>query len=873
MKRKLRNVLCLSVLSVLSLTSCGSSIPADWADGIVWEYAGQTAYNKLKDEERKGVYNYYESYMPASLNSVVTMQSEDSRHITNLVDGLVDVDRVGNIIPALAESWSWTDDQKMDEITFTIRQNVPWVVNAGTGKEIYKDPDTGANAMVTANDWVNAAKANLNFATGSDSSYLLYMFIDGAEEYYYYTVYKYRQQSGYGIISEALLEAASEDDKKTDTYQTCLANVGKWSSPTGSCKAYADPALITDQLIATLIGLEDVSLLPAVANFSRVGVKASDDGKKLTYSLLDTTPYFLTALTYTPYFPIYQPFVDSIGGIDQYGTEKSKILVNGAFVMNKFKMGSGTTIKYIRNENYWDVKNVHLYEVNAKQIPSTTSSSTGRTGYEKGITDGFTVSPTDSVGWKKYVAGPDGTGTMDNPYSADAHPVEGLGDGSTFALMLNMERNAAKTALTNTIMGTNNKYDVDANNDGLNDTVMNTNKALSVSPALRKLVLNAYDFEASISNDGQTDYDRIKQVVNTWVPANFITYTDFTEADAAEGILGNDFVDFTKKAFVDKFYENDPDKYDPEGEAFKAANAALNYSQISSGDHALNLDTERAETEDKWLFKLSEKGEAQLAELQKNAKDQIDDWNAKHPNDRISTPVVVEYVGLTYSSEEDRKDAETINSTNARLTGGCWLGGTDLEQQIGRPKDATICTSEQENNMLVRFVKNNSTNVNDATAYSKISQSSNATLIVSGWGPDYSDPLTFANTVTIDGDLHANMGISSDNPYHAEIEKQWAKYDDLVEKARKTVEEKERFKLFAEAEIELLYELNILKPTRERGLGKSVTVSKIVPFRVTSAVYGVSSFKYKYIEVLNRTIKTAEYNDLKAERYIANKVA
>lgn len=867
MKRKQRNVLCLSVLSVLSLTSCGSSVPADWADGIVWEHAGQTAYNALKDEERKGVYNYYESYMPASLNSVVTMQSEDARHITNLVDGLVDVDRTGKIIPSLAESWAWTDEATMDEITFNIRQNVPWVVNAGDGSETFKDPVTKAEAMVSANDWVSAAKANLNAANGSESSYLLYMFIEGGEEYYLYTLLQYRKNNGFGVISKAKLDAATAEEKESAAYKTCAASAGGMSSPKGSCFKWADTALFTDEYIAANLKV-DVGELSQIENFSRVGVKASADGKKLTYKLNGTTPYFLTALTYTPYFPIYQPFVDSIGGIDQFGTAKEKVLVNGAFVMKKFKMGSGTSIKYIRNSKYWDVKNVHLYEVNAKQIPATTSSSTGRVGYEKGITDGFTVVETDSVGWEKYVTGKDGTGTRDNPVSPDAHAVEGLGDGSTFALLLNMNRNSATTALSNTIMGSSSKYNIDANNDGQNDTVENTNKALSVSPALRKLVLQAYDFQSSVRQDGTSDYDRTKQIVNTWVPAHFITYADFAETDKAEGILGNDFVDFTKKAFVDKFYGDKADKYDPEGEAFKAAEAALNYGQISSGAHGLNLDTERASGEDEWDWKLTAKGETQLAALKADAQAEINAWNESHADDKISTPVVIEYAGLTYNDESNKNDGETINSTNARIAGGCWLGGNDLEQEIGRPSDAQICTAQQENSMIVRFVKNNSTNVPDANAYSRLSQSSNATLIVSGWGPDYSDPLTFANTVVYGGDLSNNMGMNDDNPYSEEVKKSWKKYDELVDKASALTDEKERFKAFAEAEIELLYEINILKPVKERGLGKSVVVSKTVPFRVTSAVYGVSSYKYKYIEVLTRTIKTAEYNALKAERYI-----
>ncbi len=103
--------------------------------------------------------------MPSSLNSVLTMQSEDSRYIANIVDGLVDVDRTGAIVPALAESWTWNED--MSELTLDIRQGVPWVYDRNSGREIYKVD--GVEHYVSADDWVYAAKENLTMYNGSDS--------------------------------------------------------------------------------------------------------------------------------------------------------------------------------------------------------------------------------------------------------------------------------------------------------------------------------------------------------------------------------------------------------------------------------------------------------------------------------------------------------------------------------------------------------------------------------------------------------------------------------------------------------------------------------------------------------------------------------
>lgn len=852
MKSKQRSVLCLSVLSALTLTSCNSKIPADWDKNIVWEADGQTEYNKLKDVKRKAVYNYYESYMPSSLNSVKTFQSEDSRYITNIIDGLVDVDRQGNIIPDLAGDWTWNDDSSV--LTLSIRQNVPWVYNRGDGSEIYKDANGNA-AYVSADDWVSAARYNLDFSNQAETSYLLYMFINGAEEYYQYTLMQYKKSHGYGVITEAKVN----ENKDDENYEVCSKRVGTDAGPTSLCGKYIDPAAFTDDYIAAYlsgIGVSEEGLkasdLPSIANFSRVGVKSSNSGKTLTYELNGTHPYFLSVLTYTPYFPVYEPFVESIGGIDKYGTERDYVLANGAFVMKEFKMGTGTKIKFRRNENYWDINNVHLLEVNAIQIPSNFSEASARKAFEAKTIDGFSVNEKDSEGWKKYVEGPNGTGTVDNPYHEDAHTVDGTGDGSTYAFMLNLNRDADMTGsgVNKTLMSSESAFNVDADGDGKNDTVMNTNKALSLSPAFRELVLKSLDIRSYLHSEGNTPYEQNKQVVNTWVPANFINYSHTSE-DEADGIFGNDFVDFTKKAYMDTYYGGD---YSTENRA--KAEAALGYGHVSTGENALTLaDEETAPNSN--VFKLTQDGQAELDALKAAAKKELTEAGVK-------MPVVVEYAGLTYSSTADRFDAEFVNSTNARVN-GCWYGGNALEASVGRPSDALICTKTQEDDAIFRLVKNNSQNVPNPTDYSAISSNYAATIIISGWGPDYSDPLTFANCTVLDGDMSPALGTGSSNPYYSELQKQWAKYDQLVSDASALTESKARYAKFAESEIELLFNLNVLKPIKMRGLGKSVSVTKTVPFRITRANYGVSSYKYKYIEVLENPISKEVYNALRAE--------
>lgn len=869
MKLKKRSVLCFSLLALLPIaTSCSSGvkIPSDWDALVTFEQTGQTAYNKFKDTKRSGKVSFYESYLPSSLNSIVTMQSEDSRYITNLIDGLVDVDRAGNIIPGLATKYEWNAD--FTELKLTIRDGVKWVKNKGEGKEVYKNPKTGEEAVVSAQDWVDAAKFNLDAANGSDSSYLLTMFIQGAEEFNTYTTFKSYQALGYGIITQEKIDAnaadaESKDEKVKKAYETCSANVGGLGSPTGTCGKYIDPAQINDALIAAVLGV-DVSELPSIANFSRVGVTASEDKKTLTYKLVQSAPYFLSALTYTPYFPVYAPFVEAIGGVEQYGTSKDTILVNGAYVMPSYKMGTAKSIDFIRNANYWDVKNVHNYHVQVLHFPTNATDNTTRKAYEAGTIDSFTVSSRDTEGWEKYVLGKDKKGTLEKPASKDAIVVEGLGDGSTFAFMLNMNRDASKAGQANTLMSSEKEFDkYDA--AGNNLEVLNTNKALANSPALRKLILKSIDIESYSNSMGKNDYDRVKYLVNTWVPKNFITYEGYTEADNAEGIMGRDFVDFTKKAFVDKFYEGN---YSDEN--FEKAEAALGVSHVSSGEHGLGLETTRPDAT-KWEFKLTENGQKELDALKKAAQDEINAYNAKNAGDPIKTPVMVEFSGLAYNEDQNEDDGYWINNTNYRVY-GCWIDDGKYDSNFSRPKDVKTCSQSEINSGIFRLIKNSAKNIPDNRTYQVLAAYNNMSLVISAWGPDFSDPLTFANTLVTNGDLAANVGtdVGDGNAHSTAIAAQWATYDQLVKTANADMNTKTRLEKFAQAEIELLYNLNIVRPLYMAGLGKAVTVTKRIPFRTAKATYGVSNFKYKYMETIDRPINQTEYADLRAERDVRN---
>lgn len=105
--------------------------------------------------------------------------------------------------------------------------------------------------------------------------------------------------------------------------------------------------------------------------WAKVGVKALDD-YTVEYTLENPAPYFPSMATYLVLYPINREFLESkgegckLGSPDktscQFGTSSGdSILYNGAFLLQSADEKSSTVL--IKNQNYWDLENVHLDSV------------------------------------------------------------------------------------------------------------------------------------------------------------------------------------------------------------------------------------------------------------------------------------------------------------------------------------------------------------------------------------------------------------------------------------------------------------------------------------------------------------------------------
>lgn len=160
--------------------------------------------------------------------------------------------------------------------TFHIREGVKWVDHNGK-----------AVADVTANDFVSAAAYALDAANDSTTAYMMTDTLKGAEAYNEYTAYMVQSENG---------------TKTTDSEGNAIEVVPE-------------------------------------AKFEDVGVKAIND-YTLEYTTDGEKPWFVSALSFGCFHPVYGPFLEEMG--DAFGTDNESLLYCGAYYLKEFSPRKST---------------------------------------------------------------------------------------------------------------------------------------------------------------------------------------------------------------------------------------------------------------------------------------------------------------------------------------------------------------------------------------------------------------------------------------------------------------------------------------------------------------------------------------------------
>lgn len=128
---------------------------------------------------------------------------------------------------------------------------------------------------------------------------------------------------------------------------------------------------------------------------SELGVKAIDE-YTLEVQLERNVPYFESLLAMPSFYPISEDFVKEVEGEGKtFGTSIDTTLSFGPFIMEEWRTDEG--LNFVKNEEYWDVKNVDAERV---EIIINKDTASSRNLYEAGDIDKVSLSSDDAQMYK-----------------------------------------------------------------------------------------------------------------------------------------------------------------------------------------------------------------------------------------------------------------------------------------------------------------------------------------------------------------------------------------------------------------------------------------------------------------------------------------
>ena len=181
MKKTLSKLLALALTASLVLSGCGGN--AEGGNNEANSQGGQAnAEGSDKKEEASSKDEIKDLYIARlatreleTFNILYTQRAEDGENLTSLVDGLLESNPKGELVPCIAEEWGSEDGGLT--WTFKVREGVKWVDVNGNEKA-----DCNAQDFATGLEWV------LNFyKNDSNNTAMPIEMIKGAKEYYEYT--------------------------------------------------------------------------------------------------------------------------------------------------------------------------------------------------------------------------------------------------------------------------------------------------------------------------------------------------------------------------------------------------------------------------------------------------------------------------------------------------------------------------------------------------------------------------------------------------------------------------------------------------------------------------------------------------------------
>lgn len=198
------------------------------------------------------------------------------------------------------------------------------------------------------------------------------------------------------------LDLAKKVDVSEDglTYTATLRDGLKWSDGSDltaedfvySWQRIVDPKTASEYAyLATESHLENADKINSgeEKDLSKLGVKA--DGNKVIFTLTSPTPQFMDYLAFTNFMPQKKELVEKLG--KDYGTNSKSQVYSGPYKVEGWN-GSNTKFKLVKNDQYWNAKNVKTETVNIQVVKKP---DTAVQMYKQGDLDAANISATSAI--------------------------------------------------------------------------------------------------------------------------------------------------------------------------------------------------------------------------------------------------------------------------------------------------------------------------------------------------------------------------------------------------------------------------------------------------------------------------------------------
>ena len=169
--KNISRALALAMVAALTLTGCGGGNNG----GEGGNNGGSGSADVKTDAIKDLVITKAAARELETFNILYSQREEDTENLTNLVDGLLESNPAGELVPCIAKTWDSEDGGQT--WTFNLRDNVKWVDVNGSEK-----------AATTAQDFATGLEWVLNFYKNDSSNTAMPLeMIVGANEYYEWT--------------------------------------------------------------------------------------------------------------------------------------------------------------------------------------------------------------------------------------------------------------------------------------------------------------------------------------------------------------------------------------------------------------------------------------------------------------------------------------------------------------------------------------------------------------------------------------------------------------------------------------------------------------------------------------------------------------